>query len=138
MLSFHNLSDPQSLMDLSIIHAIATRCAAVYPEYLGGINEAIFIAYYGGRTKLLGGDFEQCDLHYKRAKTLSKNQSLIADYVYMRFVLPQKGDQNAFEVKYKVIQSFPLEENEHLFINKILQQKSKILFQKKASVILKK
>ena len=121
------------MIQLEIVKDIASTIEKVYPTYLKGINKSILIAYYGGRTEILGGDYKKCDDYYKQAKKIANNKSIIVNYVYLRFALTQRIDESSlFEKICKEINNFELkQEDEILLLNSIIKKKTEQLVLKK-------
>ncbi len=132
MIIFNDLSNPKKIIQLEIVKDIASTIEKVYPTYLKGINKSIFIAYYGGRTEILGGDYKKCDEYYRQAKEIANNKSIIVNYVYLRFAVTQRIDKSLFEKICKEINNFKLkQEDEILLLNSIIKKKTEQLAQKK-------
>ncbi len=129
---FLDLSDVQELAHLEALQKIALRVDEISPKYLGGSILAVLIAYYGGRSDVIGGSRKKSDAFYKQALARSADSLLIADYVYLRFVLTQESSSEKFDSLYKKIQSFNIEKSPSFrFINVFLKRKSSELYAKK-------
>ena len=138
MLIFNDLGDPSKVILLEAVFDIAKRLETLSPDYMGGLNYGVLIAYYGGRTEVLGGDLQKANAYYKKAKKslALKNASMVCDYVYLRFVATQSVDETSFENTYETMKSFQkdlkMEEQQKLiFLNKVLQGKARTLFERK-------
>ena len=132
MLIFNNTDNVSFVIHLDKIKLIADKIKEINPSYFYGAVYSIYVAYYGGRAPELGGNYKLCDEYYQKGKSYTKGNSLINDYVYFRFVLPQRSQKSKFEQMYKQIMEFDLNQNpSNVFINKVIQEKTIELYQKK-------
>ncbi|MBI3188104.1 MAG: hypothetical protein HYZ31_09625 [Gammaproteobacteria bacterium] len=57
----------------------------------------IFMAvYHGGRSPMLGGNFQLSDQHFNKARALTKNKLLVIDVLQAQYLERQRFDQNKF------------------------------------------
>ncbi len=129
----HQLHDTQQLAHLETIKKISDRINALDPDYFFGINTAIYIAYYGGRADVLGGNKAKALKYYELNRKVYGNKSLIADFVFFRYVTVQNSTPEEFEIFYKRIKKFDVAKNpDFQFINNLLKKKADVLYQKKS------
>lgn len=132
LMLFEDLSDVKNLAALETIKKIAERVIELDKSYLYGSAYAILCAYYGARTKAIGGDAEKAKQLYQEAKVFSKGNSLVPDYVMMRFVATQQSDAKDFERYYREIEKFDVTENKDFsYVNVFLKRKAKNLYNRK-------
>ena len=135
MLIFNNTDDPKRVIELETVKYLADRVRELNEDYLHGIVYAIPIAYYGGRSKAIGGNREQADRYYKRALSKAQGKSLVADFVYLRFVTIQDADASQFQRLFDKIARFEVtKEADFRFINEVILDKAKKLVEKKADL----
>ena len=133
MYLFNDLSNIENVSQLETIKKIAERIIEIEPNYLHGSSYAILIAFYGGRTKVLGGNIKKAKEYYREAKEYSTNKSLIIDYVYLRFVSTQFANSKEFEVTFEKIKRFDTSLNKDFtFVNKMIKRKAKKLYENKS------
>ncbi len=130
---FNDLSDTSRLVHLETMKKIAERILAIDENYLHGASYAILIAYYGGRTRSLGGDLAKANFYYQKASLLAKDKSLINDFVYFRFVTTLLTSDELFNSVFEKINAFnPRVNKSFSFVNTFLKRKAASIYQKKA------
>lgn len=130
---FHQLHDTQQLAHLETVKKISDRINILDSDYFFGINTSIYIAYYGGRVDVLGGDKTKALKYYELNRKAYGNKSLIADFVFFRYVTIQNPTPKEFEIFYKRIKKFDVTKNpDFQFINNLLKKKADALYQKKS------
>ncbi|BBM88327.1 hypothetical protein COTS27_00006 [Spirochaetota bacterium] len=131
MILFSDLSDIKTLAQVETIRKLAERLVSLDDNYYYGAPYVILMAYYGGRSRAIGGNPTQALRYYKLAQQKSKGYSLIPYYVYMRFVAIEQADREGFEQAYREIKQFSIDNNkEFAFVNVFLKRKAKLLYEK--------
>ena len=132
LMLFEDLSDVKNLAALETIKKIAERIIELDKSYLYGSAYAILCAYYGARTEAIGGDLKKAEEFYEEAKTFSKGNSLVPDYVMMRFVATQQANSKSFDKYYGEIEKFDVTQNKDFaYVNVFLKRKAKNLYKRK-------
>ncbi len=131
MLIFNNVDNNKLLMELSTVMAIADKIKALRPEFMHGAVYAFYLAYWGGRTSVQGGNLNKCRSYYKQGQKIAAGKSLILDFIFMRFVTPSYNLKKEFKAAGKKITDYdPLKAPDFIFINKAIKQKTKKLLPK--------
>ena len=105
-----NLSrgNPEALKDLPRVEAIMTRIQKLDASYFHGGADLFFGFYYGGRTRLLGGDPERSKKAFQRVFELHGDQPfLMARVLYAETYAVNTGDREAFEAALEVVINTP-------------------------------
>ena len=132
LLIINDLSDVENLLGLNNVFMIVERVIELDDGYFYGAPYALLAAYYGARTKSIGGDREKAIEMYELASKKGAGKSLIADYVMMRFVATQDQSSQAFEKYYQKIIAFDGSKSPELaYINVFLKRKARELYAKK-------
>lgn len=66
-----------------------------------------FGVYYGGRSPLLGGDFERSAHHFKRAAQLNADRLLLVDVLQAQYLHRQQLDRDAFHARLQHVLDAP-------------------------------
>ena len=132
MLIFNDTSNPRRLLELETVKKIADAIVRLDSAFLDGAVYAIYVAYYGGRSETIGGNWSLCERYYLEGKRVSKGQSLILDFVYFKFVAPQLKDDALFRRLYADILDRDIDRNPAFqLINQVIRIKAMQLFKKK-------
>ena len=132
---FNNLDDPKILVELDIVKDIADRLLALNPNYLYGANYAILMAYYGGRSDNLGGDYKLSQQIYDQSTEYTANKSLILDFVLLKYITTKQYDEKKFKIIYqKIINHKIPADNEMSLINTLIQKKAKEIYAKRENI----
>ncbi|MDA0999843.1 MAG: TRAP transporter TatT component family protein [bacterium] len=93
-----NLSrdNPDALADLPRVEAMMARALEIDPGYYFGGPDLFFGVYYGGRSKLLGGDPGKAKLHFERSIAQSGGRFLMAKVLYARYYAVQTQNRDLF------------------------------------------
>ena len=132
---FNNLDDPNVVVELDIIKDLANRLLALDSDYLYGASYAILLAYYGGRSDNLGGNYQLSQQIYQTASKRTKGKSLILDFVLLKYVCPKQYDQETFKkIYHKIINHTVPKGNEMSLINVLVQKKAEKIYSKKEDI----
>jgi hypothetical protein len=129
----NNTADPTLLTQLNLAEALADRIAVVQPDYLYGSVYAVLGAFWGGRSKAVGGNPEKAKAYHQKAESYARGKSLIPAFVVLRYHITQTTDQKAFDATLEEIRGFDAESFPAFrFINEVIQRKTESLAKKKA------
>ena len=129
---FNDTSDPILVLQLETVKKIADVIFTIKPDYLNYAIYAVYVAYYGGRNKAIGGDPEKGLKFYQDGLSLSKNKNSILDFVFLKFVSTGQVDDEKFSEIYEKIMAFdPNSDPDNIFIHKVIQKKAGQLYLRK-------
>ena len=102
-----NLSkdDPEIVADVSKAEALMRKVVDLDENYFYGGAHLFLGVFYGSRPQLLGGDFKKSKFHFEKALEISKENFLLAHYMYARFYAVQTQDQELFDKLLKQVLS---------------------------------
>jgi len=92
-----NLDDLQALVDISKVEAILQRALALDESYHYAGPHLLLGAFYGGRSKLLGGNPDKARNHFEKSLELTRNQFLMARVLYAKTYAVQTQDLTLFK-----------------------------------------
>lgn len=92
-----NLDKPEALAQVSKLEAAIQRAAELDETYHYAGPHLLLGSFYGGRTRLLGGDPEKARFHFERNLQLNHNKFLLAYVLYARTYAVQTQDRDLFE-----------------------------------------
>ena len=91
-----NLGSLKALSQAYVIEKAMNRVVKLDEHYFHGGAHLLLIAFYGGRPKMAGGDFEKAEEHYQKLKQIAGDGYLLGDVMYARYLLVQKQDKAGF------------------------------------------
>lgn len=94
-----NLDKTEALADLPRVEALMQRVVELDPEYYHGGPHLFFGVYYAGRSKLLGGNPEKAEYHFREAFRITDNKFLLAHVMYAQYYARQQFDEELFKNK---------------------------------------
>ena len=106
-----NLDDVMAFAEISKVEKVMQRVLELDPAYHHAGPHMFLGSFYGGRTKLLGGNPEKARYHFEQSLQLTKNKFLLNQVMYARTYAVQMQDQPFFE----------------FLLNRVLQTPSDIL-----------
>jgi tetratricopeptide (TPR) repeat protein len=92
-----NLDDLQALVAISKVEAILQRVLALDESYHYAGPHLLLGAFYGGRSKLLGGNPDKARNHFEKSLELTRNQFLMARVLYAKTYAVQMQDLTLFK-----------------------------------------
>ena len=132
---FNDTSDPKLVTGLETVKKIADVILEIKPDYLNHVIYAVYVAYYGGRNKAIGGDPQKAREYYQKGLVLSKNKNSILDFVLFKFVSTQKLEDDEFNQIHQKIMTFdPTSDPNNIFIHNIIKEKTKELYLRKTDL----
>ena len=100
-------SDPDAVADLPRVEAMMARALALDRTFFHGGPDLFFGVYYGGRSRLLGGDPAKARMHFERAVAASGGRFLMTKVLMARYYAVQAQDRALFERLLKEVESAP-------------------------------
>ncbi|MCX6129370.1 MAG: TRAP transporter TatT component family protein [Proteobacteria bacterium] len=92
-----NLNSMAALAQAPKIEKVMERVLALDESYNFGSAHLFLMAFYGGRSPMMGGNFGKAEEHYQALRRLNGENFLLADVFRARYLLVQKQDQKGFE-----------------------------------------
>jgi len=92
-----NLDDVAVFADISKVEKIMQRVLQMDPSYHYAGPHMFLGSFYGGRTRLLGGNPEKARRHFEQSLALTKNRFLLNQVMYARTYAVQTQDRPLFE-----------------------------------------
>jgi len=122
---------PEALAQLTRPTALMQRVLELDDEFYYGGAHMYFGVYYGSRSPMLGGNFEQSRKHFDRAREITGNRLLMPDLLQAQYLARQQFDRKDFHARLtRVIEApedlFP----EMALANEIARHKAKLLLDK--------
>lgn len=100
-------SDPDAVADLPRVAAMMDRALALDRAFFHGGPDLFFGVYYGGRSRLLGGDPAKARTHFERALAASGGRFLMTKVLMARYYAVQAQDRALFDRLLKEVESAP-------------------------------
>lgn len=125
-----------ALANLFKIEAMMTRVKQLDETYYYGGAWLFEGVYYGGRSRMLGGNPERAEAAFKKVFEISQKKLLIAPYFYARTVCIQKQDVDCFEQNLQYVIDTPADVHEQVLANTVARQKARRLLERKESYFL--
>ena len=92
-----NLDDLQAFVAISKVEAILQRALALDESYHYAGPHLLLGAFYGGRSKLLGGNPDKARGHFEQCLELTQNKFLMAKVIYAKTYAVQMQDLGLFK-----------------------------------------
>jgi hypothetical protein len=122
---------PEAIAQLTRPTALMQRVLELEDDFYYGGAHMYFGVYYGSRSPMLGGNFEQSRKHFDRAREITDNRLLMPDLLQAQYLARQQLDREDFHTRLsRVIDApddlFP----EMALANEIARRKAKLLLDK--------
>jgi len=126
-----NLHNPSALAAISKQEWLMRRVMAMDENYYYAGPHFFFGAFYGSRSRLLGGDPEKSRFHFEKNLALTDNRFLLTHLFYAKTYAVQTQDRKLFERLLNTVLQTPLDvlPNEGL-ANKVAKVKAQKLLDK--------
>jgi len=126
-----NLDSVEAFSDLPRIDALMNRALELDPEFNYAGPHLFLGAFYGGRSRMLGGNPEKARNHFEQALKITEGKYLLIPLLYSKTYAVQNQDQKLFESQLKKV----LETSEDILpeqrlANQVAKQKAAILLGK--------
>jgi hypothetical protein len=126
-LSRDNMSLVASLANAAIL---MQRVMELDNEFYFGGAHIFFGVYYGGRSPMLGGDFNRAEAEFRQAAKINNDKLLIVNLLQAEFLDRQRLDQQAFHQRLTAIIDAPDDlYPEMALANGIAKQRAAILLE---------
>jgi tetratricopeptide (TPR) repeat protein len=124
---------PEAIAQLTRPTALMQRVLDLEDDFYYGGAHMYFGVYYGSRSPMLGGNFEQSRKHFDRAREITDNRLLMPDLLQAQYLDRQQLDRDDFHTRLtRVIDApddlFP----EMALANEIARRKAKLLLDKES------
>jgi len=90
------LDSPESIAEFPKIERMMRRVDALSPGFFYGGPDTFLGSYYGGRSKMLGGDPEKAKRHFDKALAAGGARFLTVQLLYARYYAVQFQDKGLF------------------------------------------
>lgn len=91
-----NRNVPSAIADIWKVELMMKRVLELDEDYYYGGAHLFFLSYYGGRSKILGGDPDKAIEHFKRLIEISNGKFLMAYVFHAKYYAVQMQDVNLF------------------------------------------
>jgi len=128
-----NRDKPEGIAQLPRPTAMMQRVLELDETFYYGSAHMYFGVYYGGRSKMFGGDFEKSRYHFDRAREVTDGKLLVADLLQAQYLARQEFDQEDFHNRLTRIIEAPKDLYPELgLLNEIAKRKAHLLLSKEA------
>lgn len=126
-----NLDSVEAFSDLPRVDALMNRVLELNPGFHHAGPHLFLGAFYGGRSRMLGGNPDKARNHFEQALKITDGKYLLISLLYSKTYAVQNQDQKLFEMHLKKV----LETSEDILpeqrlANQIAKQKAAILLGK--------
>ena len=126
-----NRDNPEGLAQLHRPTAIMKRVLELDETYYYGSAHMYFGVFYGGRSRMFGGDFDKARQHFDKAREVTGGKLLVADLLQAQYLARQEFDQEDFHNRLTKIVNSPKDLFPELaLLNEIAKRKARILLSK--------
>lgn len=133
-----NLSSVTALSKGHIVAAAMNRVNQLNEKYFHSGANLFLVAYYGSRSKMMGGDPDLAKKYYQRAKAITGDDYWLADVFYARYPVVQKQDSKTFVSLLSKIKSSALPQNSDqrfTMYNQVAKERAKIYLSQREDLI---
>lgn len=128
-----NRDYPKGVSQLPRPTAMMQRVLELDETFYYGNAHVYFGVYYGGRSRMFGGDFEKSRYHFDRAREITGGKLLIADLLQAQYLARQEFDQEDFHNRLTKVVNSPIDLYPELsLLNEIAKRKARFLLSKEA------
>lgn len=125
-----NLDDLQALVGISKVEAILQRALALDESYHYSGPHLLLGAFYGGRSKLLGGNPDKARNHFEKSLELTQQKFLMTKVLYAKTYAVQMQDLALFKKMLKEVMGAPVDIlPEQQLANAVAKQKAQKLLE---------
>ena len=97
--SWINLSrdSPRAIAEMGKVELIMQRVIELDETYYYGGSHLFFASFYGGRSKMFGGDPEKAKNHFDRFVELSEGKFLMGNVLFAKYYAIQMQDRELYK-----------------------------------------
>lgn len=126
-----NINRPEVLMAIPRIEAMLLRSVELDEGFYNGGAHAALGAFYSSRARVIGGDPDKAQAHFRRAFEISDSKILIFRYLYAQYYCYQIQDRDLFEKTLKGVIDTPVDHYpDKNFANEVAKLKARALLDK--------
>lgn len=92
-----SLNEPEAFADISKIEVVMQKALALDESYHYAGPHLFLGAFYGSRSKMMGGDSEKSRFHFERNLALTGNRFLVTYFLYAKTYAVQNQDRKLFD-----------------------------------------
>jgi hypothetical protein len=123
-----NLDSVKAFADIPRLEKLMNKVHDLNPSYHHAGPHLFLGAFYGGRSKMLGGNPERSRHHFEKALELTENKYLLINLFFARTYAVQNQDRDLFELQLQaILQSPPDLFPEQRLANQVARKKAAIL-----------
>ena len=102
-----NLDSVEAFADIPRLESLMLKVHDLNPAFHHAGPHWFLGAFYGGRSKMLGGSPEKSLLHFEKALELTKNKYLLVRLLFAKTYAVQNQDRKLFEAQLQAIVKAP-------------------------------
>jgi tetratricopeptide (TPR) repeat protein len=126
-----NLDSVEAFSGLPRIDALMNRAATLGPEFHYAGPHLFLGAYYGGRSRMLGGNPDKARNHFEQALRITEGKYLLISFLYAKTFAVQNQDRKLFKTQLeKVLEASDDILPEQRLANQIAKRKAAVLLGK--------
>ncbi|MBC8287892.1 MAG: hypothetical protein H8E42_10515 [Nitrospinae bacterium] len=120
-----NLDSVEAFADIPRLEKLMNKVHDLNPSFHYAGPHLFLGAFYGGRSKMLGGNPEKSRHHFEKALALTENKYLLARYLFAKTYAVQNQNRELFESQLQaVLQASPDLFPEQRLANQVARQKA--------------
>ncbi|MEE9259278.1 MAG: TRAP transporter TatT component family protein [Nitrospinaceae bacterium] len=104
-----SMDDPEAFADISKVEQVMVRALELDETYHYAGPHLFLGVFYGGRSRLLGGNAEKARFHFERSLELTENRYLLAHFLYAKTYAVQNQDRELFDRLLDTVSQTPSE-----------------------------
>ena len=126
-----NLDSVEAFSDLPRIDALMNRAVELNPDFHYAGPHLFLGAFYGGRSRMLGGNPDRARNHFEQALKITEGKYLLISFLYAKTYAVQNQDRNLFKTQLeKVLEASDDVLPEQRLANQITKRKAAVLLGK--------
>lgn len=123
-----NLDSVEAFSSLPRIDALMNRALVLDPNFHYAGPHLFLGAYYGGRSRMLGGNPDKARNHFEQALKITDGKYLLVSFLYAKTYAVQNQDRNLFKAQLKKVLEASVDVlPEQRLANQIAKRKATIL-----------
>ncbi|MDQ1363634.1 MAG: hypothetical protein QG652_1496 [Pseudomonadota bacterium] len=126
-----NRDDVDAIGELPKAVVLMERVLALDENYFHAGPHLFMGVFHGGRSPMLGGNFDLAVQHFDKARALTQNKILMVNVLQAQYLERQRYDQSAFHQLLTAVQDAPDDlYPEHALANVLAKAKARIMLEK--------